>query len=63
MERIAILHEQAAVLRALASSFEVETMRDQLLDLAARCEEMAKSLEENRRTAGLKSSDFPPDLR
>lgn len=59
MERIAILHEQAAVLRALAGSFEVETMRDQLLDLAARCDDMAKALEENAGAAGMIPAGFP----
>ncbi len=52
MERVERLREQAAILRALANSFDEQSIREQLLDLAARCDEMAKALEAN-----------PPDLR
>jgi hypothetical protein len=45
MERIATLREQASVLRTLASSFDIQSIRDQLLDLAVRCEQLAESLE------------------
>jgi hypothetical protein len=38
-----MLREQAAVLRALARSFDIQTIRDQLLDIAALCEEIADS--------------------
>ena len=58
MERIAILHEQAAVLRALASSFDAGSIRDQLLDLAVRCDDMVKSVEENPQAAGLTLAGF-----
>ena len=37
-----MLREQAAVLRALARSFDIQTIRDELLDIAAFCEEIAK---------------------
>jgi hypothetical protein len=53
MERIAILREQASVLRALARSFDIPAMRDQLLDVAARCEALARSIEENLPSAGI----------
>jgi len=62
MERITVLREQASVLRALAGSFDVKEIRDQLLDLAARCEEMVKSLEENPQAAGLTRPAVAPDL-
>jgi len=51
MERIAILREQASVLRALATSFDIPLMRDQLLEIAARCDAIARSLEENAQSA------------
>jgi hypothetical protein len=47
MERIARLREQATILRALAGTFDTPTIRDQLLDLAVRCDELAKAAEEN----------------
>jgi len=47
MRRITILREQTSILRSLANSFDVLSIRNQLLDLAARCDEMAKSMEEN----------------
>ena len=48
MERIAQLREQAAILRSLAGSFDIQNIRDQLLDLAECCEAQAKSFEEPR---------------
>ncbi len=45
MERISTLREQASVLRAFADSFDIQPIRDQLLDLAARSEVLAKSME------------------
>jgi hypothetical protein len=36
VERVATLREQASVLRTLAGSFDIKTIRDQLLELAAR---------------------------
>ena len=53
MERIAILREQALVLRTLAGSFDIPAIRDRLLELADRCDELARSLEESRRAAGI----------
>ena len=47
MTRIAELRAQASVLRALSAGFDVPSIRDQLLDLATRCDELAKSLEAN----------------
>ena len=63
MERIAVLREQAAILRALANSFNDLTIREQLLDLAARCDETAKSWDANPQAAGLKPSASPLDPR
>ena len=59
MERIAVLREQAAVLRALASSFDVERIRRQLLDLAAQVDELAESWEANPQAAHLKPVGSP----
>jgi hypothetical protein len=39
----------------------MQPIRDQLLDLARRCEKLAKSMEENPR-AGLREVDSPFDL-
>jgi hypothetical protein len=47
MERVATLREQSSVLRTLAHSFDIQAIRDQLLDLATRCDMLANSLEEN----------------
>ena len=62
MERAAILREQASILRALAESFDIQPIRDQLLGLAARCEELAKSMEENPQSADLRQVDSLSDL-
>ena len=53
MERVATLREQASVLRALARSFDIAPIQNQLLDLAERCEELAYSLEADPENAGL----------
>ena len=53
MERIAILREQASILRTLSRSFDIPAIRDRLLELADRCDELARSLEENPRAAGI----------
>jgi hypothetical protein len=45
--RAATLREQAQLLRSLADGFDIPTIRDQLLDLAARCDALAKSIEED----------------
>jgi hypothetical protein len=57
MERITMLRQQAAILRTLASSFDIERIRDQLLDIAARCDELATTLEENPPAAAPGRSD------
>jgi hypothetical protein len=62
MERVAMLREQASILRKLAGSFDIQSIRDRLLDLAARCEELARSMEENSRAADLGLEDCPADL-
>ncbi|MGH7125582.1 MAG: hypothetical protein ACREFI_14500 [Stellaceae bacterium] len=51
-----MLREQASVLRALADSFDVATIRHQLLDLAARCDELARSIEADAETIGRAST-------
>ena len=60
--RVRMLREQAAVLRKLAGSFDIQPIRDQLLNLAACCEELAKSMEENPQAASLRQDDFPSYL-
>jgi len=57
-----MLHEQASILRALAESFDIQPIRDQLLGLAARCEELARSMEEDPQSADLRQDDLQPDL-
>ena len=42
-----MLRQQAAILRTLASSFDVQRIRRQLFDIAARCDDLATSLGEN----------------
>jgi len=54
MERIAMLREQASILRALAGSFDIPLIRDRLLELAERCDELASSIAENPQAAGIK---------
>jgi hypothetical protein len=41
MDRVETLKEQAAILRRLAESFDVPALKNDLLKLAQRCEEMA----------------------
>jgi len=45
MERIITLRKEASALRALAERIDLAPIRDRLLDLAARCEVLAKSME------------------
>ena len=47
MERITVLYKEASALRVLAGRSEMQPIRGQLLGLAARCEMLAKSMEEN----------------
>ena len=53
MKRITMLREQAFVLRRLAGSFDIEAIRNQLLDLAMRCDALASALEANPGAAGI----------
>jgi hypothetical protein len=46
MNKLALLKEQAKVLRALAASFDMPSIRDQLLALAEKCEALAESTQE-----------------
>ena len=62
MERVTILYHEASALRALAGRFEMQPIRDQLLDLATRCETLAKRMEENPVWADLRDDEFPADL-
>lgn len=48
MTRVETLREQAAVLRALARSFNEGTIRGDLLGLADQCEELGRVIEQNR---------------
>ena len=59
MGRIALLREQAAILRTLARSFDIPSIRDQLLALANHLE-LAKRIEEKPQGADLKPG-VPPD--
>ena len=45
MERVTALYSEASALRVLADRVDMLPIRDQLLDLAARCEQLAKSME------------------
>jgi hypothetical protein len=47
MERVTSLYQEASALRVLAGRSDMQPIRDQLLGLAARCEQMAKSIAEN----------------
>ena len=63
MERAATLREQSSVLRTLARSFDIKTIRDQLLDLATRCDLLANSLEENPEIVGIQPSSLTRAVR
>ena len=52
MELVETLREQARVLRKVATNFEPFSMRDDLLRLAARCEEIAELEREREITEG-----------
>jgi len=63
MGRITVLYKEASALRVLAGRSEMQPIRGQLLGLAARCERLAKWMqEEESLTADLKQEAFPPDL-
>jgi len=47
MKRTARLQTQATILRTLASTFDMPDTREQLLALAAHCEDLANPIEAN----------------
>lgn len=47
MARLDMLREQAAILRSLAATADIPKIRQELLNLAARCDDLAKELEDN----------------
>jgi hypothetical protein len=52
MERIKTLRDQAVILRTLAASFDIENIRDRLLNLAQQCDDLADSLERDLPRSG-----------
>jgi hypothetical protein len=44
MKRVEVLREQAGVLRTLAASFDMPQIKQDLLNLAERCEHMAEQI-------------------
>ena len=48
MDRIETLREQANILRALAQSFESPALRENLLYVAKRCEDLAAQAEREK---------------
>jgi hypothetical protein len=62
MERITMLHQEAWALRGLARHSDMLPLRGHLLDLATRCEKLAKWMEENPQCADLRQEEFPADL-
>jgi hypothetical protein len=63
LKRVTELYQEAASLRVLARHSDMLPIRDQILDLAARYEKLAKWMEENPQAADLRPDDVPPDLR
>ena len=57
MDRMTQLREQTTLLRTLAASFDIPNIRDQLLDLATRCEALAAEIEAEHRDALRKTID------
>jgi hypothetical protein len=55
MERVAALREQATVLRTLARSFDIAPIRNQILTLAQRCDDLAQAMETDPESAGIGS--------
>ena len=51
MDRMTQIREQIRLLRTLAASFDIPNIRDQLLDIATRCEAVAASIEAEHRDA------------
>jgi hypothetical protein len=55
--RVETLREQVRILRSLAASFDDKGIRDSLLGLAVRCEELAAQAEASIRAAMAKPID------
>ena len=62
MVRVTKLYQEAWALRGLARHSDMLPVREQLLDLAACSERLAKWLEEESQAADLKQDALPPDL-
>jgi hypothetical protein len=58
MERVTSLYQEASALRVLAERIDMLPIRDQLLDLAARFEQMAKSMEKHPEDADLRQDEL-----
>ena len=58
LERVTKLYQEAWALRGLARHSDMLPVRDQLLDLAARHEKLAKWLEENAPGSDLRRTNF-----
>ena len=56
------LYKEASALRVLAGRIQMQPIRDKLLDLAARCETLAKSMVGSQQAADLRQEDLPADL-
>lgn len=66
MTRVGQLREQARVLRVLAASFDIASIRDELLVLSERCETLAASIEktiDQSLSAPIDSSSKGPSRR
>ena len=62
MERITKLYQEAWALRVLARRSDMQPLRDELLDLAERCEKLAKWMEENPQDADLGQEEVLADF-
>jgi hypothetical protein len=62
MERITKLYQEAWSLRVLARRSDMQPLRDELLALAARCERLAKWMEENPQDADLGQEEVLADF-
>ena len=56
MSRVDYLREQAALLRGVAGTFEVRSIRDRILALADECVELAKLVEKSASVEARRSS-------
>ena len=57
MTRVKTLREQARVLRSLANSFDDDAIRQNLIKLAERCEELAAGIEQSIRRGSTKPAE------